>query len=141
MVLKGYAIEGTDDIISQGFEYWVDAAVKSARFNVAANATINTIIAKGQRMTAELTDLKDGTTYLYRAFVETAAGRVYGDEMSFTTPGLGAVDAIAIDKPEVTVVAYYDLSGRRYNVPQKGVNIVVYSDGTVNKILLSKDEY
>lgn len=132
--LKGYALEGTDDIISQGFEYWVSGAAKSQRLNVAAASNINTIVAKGQRMTAELTDLKEGTEYTYRAFVETSAGRIYGDELSFTTPGLGAVDGIEADDPEVTVVAYYDLSGRRYSVPQNGFNIVVYSDGTTKKI-------
>ena len=132
--LKGYALEGTDDIISQGFEYWVSGAAKSQRLNVAAASNINTVVAKGQRMTAELTDLKEGTEYTYRAFVETSAGRIYGDELSFTTPGMGAVDDIAADAPEVTVVAYYDLSGRRYSVPQNGFNIVVYSDGTTKKI-------
>ena len=132
--LKGYALEGTDDIITQGFEYWVSGAAKSERLNVAAASNINTVVAKGQRMTAELTDLKEGTEYTYRAFVETSAGRIYGDELSFTTPGMGAVDDIAADAPEVTVVAYYDLSGRRYAVPQNGFNIVVYSDGTTKKI-------
>ena len=132
--LKGYALEGTDDIISQGFEYWVSGAAKSERLNVAASSNINTVVAKGQRMTAELTDLKEGTEYTYRAFVETSAGRIYGDELSFTTPGMGAVDSIEADDPEITVVAYYDLSGRRYNVPQNGFNIVVYSDGTTKKI-------
>lgn len=134
VLLKGYALEGTDDIISQGFEYWVSGAAKSERLNVAAASNINTVVAKGQRMTAELTDLKEGTEYTYRAFVETSAGRIYGDELFFTTPGMGAVDGIAADAPEVTVVAYYDLSGRRYNVPQNGFNIVVYSDGTTKKI-------
>lgn len=134
VLLKGYALEGTDDIISQGFEYWVSGAAKSERLNVTAASNINTVVAKGQRMTAELTDLKEGTEYAYRAFVETSAGRIYGDELSFTTPGMGAVDDIAADDPEVTVVAYYDLSGRRYNVPQNGFNIVVYSDGTTKKI-------
>ena len=132
--LKGYALEGTDDIISQGFEYWVSGAAKSERLNVAAASNINTVVAKGQRMTAELTNLKEGTEYTYRAFVETSAGRIYGDELSFTTPGMGAVDDIAADAPEITVVAYYDLSGRRYSVPQNGFNIVVYSDGTTKKI-------
>lgn len=134
VLLKGYALEGTDDIISQGFEYWVSGAAKSERLNVTAASNINTVVAKGQRMTAELTDLKEGTEYTYRAFVETSAGRIYGDELSFTTPGMGAVDDIAADAPEVTVVAYYDLSGRRYSVPQNGFNIVVYSDGTTKKI-------
>lgn len=48
--------------------------------------------------------------------------------------GYGAGVDIAADAPEVTVVAYYDLSGRRYSVPQNGFNIVVYSDGTTKKI-------
>lgn len=34
------------------------------------------------------------------------------------------------------VKSYYDLSGRELRTPAKGVNIVRYSDGTVNKILV-----
>lgn len=37
---------------------------------------------------------------------------------------------------EKSVTAYYNLSGRRMPVAQKGLNLVKYSDGTVRKIIV-----
>ena len=34
-----------------------------------------------------------------------------------------------------TDMGYYDLQGRKLNKPQKGINIIRYSDGTTRKIL------
>ena len=39
------------------------------------------------------------------------------------------------DDEVVTVVGYFDLAGRRYDKPQRGFNIVVYSNGTTKKML------
>ncbi|MBO5024954.1 MAG: hypothetical protein J6C86_02280 [Bacteroidaceae bacterium] len=33
-------------------------------------------------------------------------------------------------------VDYYDMDGRKYDVPQRGVNVVRYSDGTVRKVMV-----
>ena len=32
-------------------------------------------------------------------------------------------------------VARYDVNGNKLNSPQKGVNIILYSDGTTNKVI------
>ena len=32
-------------------------------------------------------------------------------------------------------VARYDVNGNKLNSPQKGINIILYSDGTTNKVL------
>ncbi len=34
------------------------------------------------------------------------------------------------------VAAYYDMNGRRIGIPQRGINIVRYEDGTVKKMLV-----
>lgn len=40
------------------------------------------------------------------------------------------------DADGVTAVEYYDLQGVRLDAPTKGVNIVVYSDGSRRKVVL-----
>ena len=49
-----------------------------------------------------------------------------------TTDGIGFVDAATGKKVE----AYYSLSGRRLSVPQKGLNIVKFADGTARKVVV-----
>ncbi len=46
-----------------------------------------------------------------------------------------AVDEIAVD-PNAVPVEYYDITGRRYDSPQQGINIVKMSDGTTRKVLV-----
>jgi len=63
--------------------------------------------------------------------IETAS------DMSFTTESLSGIYDIEYVKPEVKVVGYYDITGRRYDEPIRGINIVVYSDGSTKKIVYS----
>lgn len=130
--LRGYALPGSDDIISQGFEYELKGTGGSHIRTLAA--TTGTIIATGQVMTATLTDLPDGE-YSFRAFVQTSAGFTYGDTQSFVIEGSGVND-VEIDSTETEIVGYYDINGRRYAAPQRGFNIVVYSDGSTGKLIV-----
>lgn len=136
--LHGYALGGTDDITSQGFEYWILSPGASAPGRTgapAAGADVKTVRAEGQRMSVVLTDLRAATTYAYRAFVETSSGLTYGEEMSFETPVVDGIEDVAVEDAEATVVGYYDLNGRRYDTLQRGFNIVVYSDGRTKKVM------
>ncbi len=135
--LRGYALAGTDAIISQGFQYWIASEPTAARSRVQSGSMINTVTAFGQVMEVTLDNLREGTEYRYRAYVETAEGMKYGEEQSFTTEGVAGVGNLdaEIQAPEVTVVRYYDLSGRSYSEPQKGFNIVLYSDGSTKKVV------
>ena len=49
--------------------------------------------------------------------------------------GPGAVESTAID-PDARELARFDIEGRRLAQPQKGVNIVLFSDGTARKVLV-----
>lgn len=93
-VLTGYALEGTDDIVRQGFEYWpVDG---TAMLRSAAAGQVQTVLASGIKMEVELTGLAAGTTYAYRAFATTDEGTIYGTEMQFTTePASGIAEVVA----------------------------------------------
>ncbi|MBO5182617.1 MAG: leucine-rich repeat domain-containing protein [Paraprevotella sp.] len=141
--VKGYVLAGTDEIEEQGFEYWPtgtdESQAKSVRATKAETETdgIQTVFATGQVMTAELRDLRSATTYCLRAFVKTAAGKTYGEEQTFTTPGLPTdITEAATSTTTPTVEGYYDLNGRKFNAPQRGINIIRYSNGTTRKIVV-----
>jgi len=131
--VRGYALAGTDPIISQGFQYWKAPGAAESRMKAPSADKIYTVQANGQIMTATLTDLEPGTEYVLRSYVETAAGYTYGEEQSFTTGGSAGIGDIEADETEAEIVGYYDLTGRRYDAPQQGFNIIVYSDGTSRK--------
>ncbi|MGM9859289.1 MAG: hypothetical protein ACI31C_00885 [Muribaculaceae bacterium] len=139
--VKGYVLPGSDEITSQGIEYWAvgsAAAPMKVISPMAVNNEVNTIFASGQVMLVTLNDLQQATTYSYRAFVTTQAGTTYGEEQTFTTEGEAGIGSIGVDSPEREVIGYYDLSGRRYEEPQRGLNIVVYSDGSTEKVIIKQ---
>ena len=93
--------------------------------------------AKGNVMTATLKDLEYETTYNYVAFVTTSEGETfYGEMRTFSTSadpdGIERVEA----SEEVVEVARYDLQGRKIAEPQKGINIIRYSDGSTRKVMV-----
>lgn len=140
--VKGYVLAGTDEITAQGFEYWplgedVAKAKTVSTAQTRAGGDVSVVMATGQVMTAELSNLQPGTTYCCRAFVTTVAGTTYGEEQTFTTQGtLTGVNTVTTEKAEPVIIGYYDLGGRKLNKPQRGsVTIVKYSDGTAKKAI------
>ena len=69
-------ISNPDNVIvtDQGFEW-----------KTTANGTYTTVNTTGAFMSYNLTGLTESTDYTYRAFVTTVNGKVYGEEMTFTT--------------------------------------------------------
>lgn len=98
--VKGYALEGTDVITAQGFEYWkTGTTIKPA--STDDRMTVN---ASGISMSARLANLEYNSTYKYRAFVTTAKGSTYGDEVEFSTGDDPAgIEYIEIDADEFSV--------------------------------------
>ncbi len=97
--LKGYALEGTDAITEQGFEYW-----KSSNQPITtASVDVKRVSASGIVMNTTIADLDYGTTYCYRAFVTTASGTYYGDTMEFTTEASSGIESVVADTNELTV--------------------------------------
>ncbi len=83
--LRGQALAGSEPVVRQGFEYWEEASPALSAKRVAG--AVQTVLAEGTRMEAELKDLLPGATYVYRAFVTTAMGTTYGETRSFSLPG------------------------------------------------------
>ena len=131
--LCGYVLAGTDDIIRQGFQYWLVSSPQNVSLASVPSTGVFTVEAQGQLMTAVLDGLRPDSKYAYRAFVQTKAGYMYGDEQSFKTLEVSGVEDVLMERSAPEIVGYYDLTGRRYTDPRRGLNIVVYSDGSSRK--------
>ena len=141
--VRGYAMRGSDNVAQQGFMYWKQTAeVKAASgsdMNIPKDA--QTMEAKGTVMEASLTGLDFESTYCYVAFVTTTEGETfYGEVQTFQTgvnpDGIGGIMAETPRGSKAKVVARYDLQGHRLSAPQRGVNLLHMSDGTVQKVLV-----
>lgn len=131
--LKGYALAGTDDITAQGFQYWPETNTQPLSYPHIP-ADIITVEVTGQLMSADIVNLTPGTTYSYRTFATTKEGTIYGEEQSFTTDELDGVTEVTVDD-EPEIIGYYDINGCKHDSPFKGLNIVIYSNGTARKVL------
>ena len=90
----GYAIQGSEDIDEQGFEYWVSETISNIHGFRAPSNGVTRVKATGQRMTAKVSGLAPGTIYGYRAYVVTSKGTTYGEEYTFTTSGVSSMENV-----------------------------------------------
>ncbi len=138
--VKAYAVAGSDNITSQGFEYWQggpSSAMNVRRASTTDENGVTRVEVSGQWMTATLEDLEPSTTYSYRAYVTTAVGTTYGETMSFTTDVPTGIEGTRLtEDAEVYEIARYTLDGKKISQPVRGINIVRYSDGTSKKVLV-----
>lgn len=143
--VSGYAMRGTDEVEEQGFAYWEDGEGNEVRaFGsvlphqvITIPAKAKTVAATGQVMSASITGLAYERTYRYVAYMKTSTGKTYyGEEQAFTTGEAPVGVAVPSDCEENTIVARYDLNGRRIAKPVRGVNILRMSDGTTRKVVV-----
>ena len=73
--------------------------------------------------------------YLTVYVIDRSTGRVVNAARKSINPSTG-IDEINADGDNVKEVERYAVDGRRIYVPEKGVNIVKYSDGHVKKIVV-----
>ncbi len=137
--VHGYVQRGTDNIYTRGFKYWTNKN-NSRGYGVPVNIPkdAKTIEANGTVMEADLKNLVYDAEYSYVAYATTSEGETfYGDVRSFCTgPDPSEIKQTRTEDTEVVPTAYYDLLGRRYKLPQPGMNIIRMSDGTTRKILM-----
>jgi len=79
--LQGVALRGSEEITSQGFEYWQ----ASKNNTLTASNNVTRVTAKGERMSKTVSDLQPGTKYRFRAFVTAGGETTYGKEVEFVT--------------------------------------------------------
>lgn len=118
-MLRGIAMNGSDDFIEQGFEFWPVGNTRGVNDKVR-------VMASGQLMTAVVDNLKPGTDYCFRTFATTPKGTVYGTEKAFKTKE-GGIDTEIREVqsvPNDDNAPIYDLRGRRVIHPvRKGIYI------------------
>ena len=154
-LIRGYVLNGTDKIMVQGFKYWkranssnsldidMEDEPQAAAVTIPADAVTETVAIVGsgqQMMNATLNNLDYGSTYQCVAFATTSENETfYGEVQSFTTEadptGIEGVKEDAGSSKPATVVACYDINGKRLSQPQKGLNILRMSDGTTRKVV------
>ena len=139
--VKGYAMQGTDDVASQGFMYWQTTSPASSRMRANGAPEDATVVeVPGHVMKTTLAGLDYDTEYCFVAFVKTGNGAIfYGEQQSFrTTSDPDGIKEIAESQQTTDngQQSIYDLSGRKLAEPQKGINIIRYSDGTSKKVLI-----
>ncbi len=120
--LKGAIRTGDEEILEHGFEYWT------------GNSDVQTIISSKDYMSETITGLTLSTTYTYRAYATTESGTTYGEELSFTT--LDYADGVSNVNADLEEDARYTTDGKKVSQPQRGINLIRYSDGTVKKVLV-----
>lgn len=132
-VAEGIVIDGTDDIIEQGFEYATTSRV-TALESKSTNEKIR-VKATGMHMTSILHGLMSNTSYTLRTYAVTSRGTVYGNEVTFTTGAEAGCEEIVSDEATKTnIVGYYNINGIKKDIPHQGLNIVLYSDGSTRKM-------
>ena len=86
--ISAYVVEGSDELLSQGFEYWTETPAARSTESIATRSTASNperIEGSGTLMSVTLTGLDYNTTYYYRAYATTAKKTTYGNTESFTT--------------------------------------------------------
>lgn len=140
--VNGYALNGTDEVLMLGFMYWMTynggGGIHNKAVAIPTDAKTVELDNKQQRMKATLTDLDYDSEYSCVAFVTTTDGKTfYGEEQKFSTgEAPAAIGTVESNNEPVIEVARYNLNGQLISSPQKGVNIIRYSDGTSKKIYL-----
>ncbi len=120
--LSGVVAAGSEKVTEQGFEYW------------SSSNDVQTVASTSSSMSVTVTNLKSNTIYTYRAYAITASGTTYGENVSFTT--LENTDGVSYVNADLEEEARYTTDGKKVSQPQRGVNIVRYSDGTAKKVLV-----
>ncbi|MCR4613687.1 MAG: leucine-rich repeat domain-containing protein [Bacteroidaceae bacterium] len=126
-VLTGYVMDGSDDIIERGFEYWVSGSDAKSRVKAEAPSDVQTVVASGQKMTATLNGLQSETTYTCRAYAKTSTETFYGEEVSFTTPVATGIEDMPINNEQLlSIHKVYDLQGRCVGTLLEGLPRGIY---------------
>ena len=139
--VQGYVMQGTDDVLEQGFEYWKTGGAASPRMMTRGGNEVMRVQATGQMMIATLKDLDYASDYVVRAYVTTAGGTVYGEERTFTTPEDPASGIEQVNSDEDTTShlfpeGIYTVSGLKIeHISEPGIYIC-----NGKKVLITKDQ-
>lgn len=134
-------LEGSDIVINQGIEYWINTNDSQHKVNTKSDSTSsNFVYVTGQNAFVSLENLTPGTQYNYRAFITTENGTYYGNTQSFLTAGDPTSTNIEETKiSDDNIIAedeYYDMKGRIASGQMKGIYIKKSRNGTTKKVFI-----
>lgn len=113
-ILYGISLQGSDDIVERGFEYW-----KQSTGTTRTSDNCQNIAVEGDQMKASLVNLSPATQYVYRAYVKTSTSTFYGQEETFATlEGLTGIQDVVINAQKLSVLA--SLSGETLTMRLSG---------------------
>ena len=143
-LVRGYALSGTDEVKVQGFKYWrtrKGGGIHHKVIAVPTDAMTVELNNKQQTLTTTLSDLEYDSEYCCVAFVTTTDGSTfYGEEQTFVTEedpsDIENIEAESTSDESVIEVARYNINGQQISTPQKGVNIIKYKSGKVQKVVV-----
>ena len=75
-------------------------------------------------------------TYYYDVIVKSETGETLGNYTGTFEIETNGVEEIS-QEDKATVIARYDIHGRLLEQPTKGINIIIYSDGTTRKEIVA----
>ena len=133
-LVTGFITQGSEEIEEQGIEYEELSSMNKMIVSDYFTRSTSVGTLDRQRMEVSLMGLKPSTTYTYRAYAKTRSGIFYGEDKYFTTAPDEAGIVFINDNSEKIIIGYYTLTGRLYSYPQKGLNIILYNDGSTEKI-------
>ena len=76
----------------------------------------------------------DNGVYYYKVLVKSAEGEILKNYIGTFEIDAAGIENIATD--DAVEVSRYDIHGRLLNEPTRGINIVIYSDGTTRKEII-----
>ena len=106
IVLTLVLADGTEMTLEKGFELRIIVRQAATRSDWSAgDENITRVVISGDGTSATVEGLEPGTEYVYRAYVKTESGTIYGEEKTFKTPLPGdANDNGAVDAADIVEV-------------------------------------
>ena len=126
-LLAAVWVEGTEDILEKGFEFWPLNIIKTR----AAGGEVSKVIVSGNKTTATIEGLTANTEYGFRSYVKTASATTYGEEMTFMTNLTGDVNGDGnINQKDVDDLVNHIMHKTPINFNEKMADI--NNDGKIN---------
>ena len=88
-------------------------------------------------MTAFLDNLVPNTLYKYRVYAITDKGEFFSESNILETENSSGLYNVTQDKEDISIIGYYTIQGYKLEYPQRGLNIVIYSDGSTKKMIFN----
>lgn len=90
----------------------------------------------GNKFNAVTSDVVNGINYKVRAYYKSKSGvYCYGQWIEFQPVNVASIGEIITDD-EISIKAIYNSNGQKISSFAKGINIVIYSNGTSKKVIL-----